>query len=108
MNPIVIQRAKKVFGLSSQLLMEDEADEIQGEAYRFSYLLLKGPKNFKSTFEEGVLYLDKEMIRQAFWSWRFDLPGTRGLSQDEMDLIDFHNEQVSRLPRKLYLKESYD
>lgn len=107
MNQLVLQRAKKVYELSGQLLIEDESDDIQGEAYRYAFLLLRGPKSFRHAFEEGVLYLEMDKIRDAFWGWRFDLPGVRGLTQEEMDLIDFHNEQVSRLPRQLYLKESY-
>ena len=56
MNQLILQRAKKVYELSGQMLMEDEFDYIQGEAY----LLLRCPKSFKLAFDEGALYLDRD------------------------------------------------
>lgn len=97
MNQLTVQRAKMVSDLSRKLLMEDEADEIQGEVYRFSYLVLRGPKNFRQAFREGMLYLDREKVYDGYWGWRFDIPGERGLTQDEVSIIDYHNEMVRAL-----------
>lgn len=108
MDRLIKQRALKIYELSRQLLMEDESDDVQGEAYRYSYLVLSGPKSFKHSFEDGRLYLEAEKIRDAFWGWRFDLPGPRGLTEDELALVEFHNEQVKQLATKLYLREGYD
>jgi hypothetical protein len=97
MNQSTIQRAKLVSELSSKLLMEDEGDDIQGEAYRFAYLILRGPKSFRQAFQDGKLYLDKEKVYDGYWGWRFDIPGVRGLAADEVIIIDYHNEMVSAL-----------
>jgi hypothetical protein len=97
MNQSTIQRAKLVSALCTNLLLEDEGDDIQGEVYRFAYLVLRGPKSFRQAFQDGKLYLDKEKIHDGYWGWRFDIPGVRGLAQDEVSLIDFHNEMVSTL-----------
>jgi hypothetical protein len=97
MNQLTIQRAKMVFELSSKLLMDDEGDDIQGEAYRFAFLVLRGPKSFKQAFSGGRLSLDKDKVYDGFWGWRFDIPGTRGLSSEEASMIDFHNQRVQEL-----------
>lgn len=107
MDLLISQRAKRIYELSSQLLLEDETDDVQGEAYRFSYLVLRGPKSFKKAFEHGRLDLEAEKIRDAFWAWRFDLQGPKGLTQEEMDLIDFHNEQVEGLQGNVYELKKY-
>jgi len=97
MSQLIIQRAKLISELTCKLLMEDEGDDIQGEAYRFSFLVLRGPKSFRQAFQAGKLYLDKEKIHDAYWAWRFDVPGTRGLSQEEASIIDYHNQMVRQL-----------
>ena len=97
MNLSIAQRAKRVSELCSQLLIEDEGDEVQVEAYRFTYLVLRGPKSFRHTFQAGSLYLDRGKIQDACWAWRFDIPGARGLTQEEVRMIDYHNEMVLTL-----------
>jgi hypothetical protein len=100
MNPLIIQRAKLVSDLTTKLLMEDEGDDVQGEAYRFSFLVLRGPKSFRQAFQIGKLYLDREKIYDGYWAWRFDIPGVRGLSQDEAIIIEHHNEMVQALEHR--------
>lgn len=97
MDKTLFERSKKIFELTSELLMEDEGDDVQGEAYRFSYLILRGPKSFKKTFQDGTLYLDQNKISDSYWSWRFDIPGTKGLMREEEDIILHHNKQVDAL-----------
>ena len=97
MNQLIMHRAKLVNELSSKLLMEDEEVDVQGEAYRFTYLILRGPKSFRQAFQEGKLYLDREKIYDGYWGWRFDIPGVSGLSAEEASIIDHHNGMVRNL-----------
>ena len=97
MSQLIIQRAKLISELTCKFLMEDEGDDIQGEAYRFTFLVLRGPKSFRQAFQSGKLYLDREKIYDGYWGWRFDIPGTRGLSQEEASMIDYHNQMVREL-----------
>ena len=96
MNEQTIARAKRIYQLSSEILVEKE-DAIQAEAYKFCYLLLRGPKQFKYAFDAGDLRLDKSKINDGYWEWRFDIPGPKGLTDEESRLIEFHNQQVEML-----------
>lgn len=98
MNEQIFSRAKKIYQLTSEILVEKE-DVIQAETYKFCYLLLRGPKQFKYAFEAGDLWLDESKIHDGYWEWRFDVPGPKGLSDEEVRLIEFHNQQVEMLDR---------
>ena len=98
MKEQIIARAKKIYQLSSEILVERE-DEIQSETYKFCYLLLRGPKQFKYAFDVGDLRLDESKIHDGYWEWRFDIPGPKGLTDEEVRLIEFHNQQVQMLEK---------
>ena len=96
MKEQIITRAKKIYTLSSEILVDRE-DEIQAEVYKFCYLILRGPKQFKYAFDVGELKLDESKINDGYWEWRFDIPGPKGLTDEETRLIEFHNQQVEML-----------
>jgi hypothetical protein len=75
--------------------MADGSDYSFGQAYRFVYLLLRGPKAYLEAFREGGdLKIDLEEIREVWWAYRSDLPGSPGLTNDEAIIVCDHNVAV--------------
>ncbi|MGK5083740.1 hypothetical protein WDW37_10590 [Bdellovibrionota bacterium FG-1] len=92
---LIRRRAETLFPiLRDELLEVPESPEL-GEAYRFVYLLLRGPRAFLSAFQNGELTLDLESIEEVYWSYRSHLPGMTGLMNEERLIIRDHNTEAS-------------
>ncbi|MDD4976751.1 MAG: hypothetical protein PHY93_20515 [Bacteriovorax sp.] len=96
-DEITRRRASTVFELTKERLLDGDENESISEAYRFSYLVLRGPRIFLGIFGDGDLYLDFDKINNGYFMLRFDLYGKKGLSEEEEQIIDIHNEETRRL-----------
>lgn len=94
---LIKRRAYIVFELTKEILMEGVENDSYAEAYRFSYLILRGPRKFLETFKNGELLLNFDLISAGYFMLRFDLAGERGLNSEEGKIILNHNEEVQRL-----------
>ncbi len=99
LDEITKRRAYVIFELLKEELMEGNGTEIQAEAFRFSFLILRGSYAFLNTFGLGNLFLDYDKISEIYFAFRCDLPGVRGLSDEEEQLISIHNGEVAELER---------
>ena len=93
------RRAYIVFEALKDELMEGGGTDLQAEAFRFSFLILRGTRAFLHSFGLGSLYLDYDKISEIYFVLRFDLPGPKGLSDEEERLIYIHNREVVTLER---------
>lgn len=96
LDEITKRRAYGVFELTKERLLEGDEDESCSEAYRFSYLVLRGPKKFLNAFGAGNLFLDLDAISSTYFMLRFDLVGPKGLTAEEEHVIYIHNEEVGK------------
>lgn len=99
LEEITKRRAYIVFEALKDELMEGGGTELQAEAFRFSFLVLKGAKAFLESFGVGSLYLDYDKISEIYYILRFDLPGAKGLSDEEEKILYVHNRAVMELER---------
>jgi hypothetical protein len=98
---ITKRRAYIVFETLKEELMEGGGTDLQAEAFRFSFLILRGSSVFLSTFGIGNLFLHYDSISEIYFLLRFDLPGAIGLSDEEEQLILVHNKAVIDLEKNL-------
>lgn len=91
------RRAYVVFETLKDELIEGGGTDTQVEAFRFSFLILRGGRAFLQSFGLGCLYLDYDKISEVYFVLRFALPGPKGLSEEEERLIYIHNKEVLAL-----------
>ncbi len=96
-DEITKRRAYTVFELTKERLLDGDEDESISETYKFSYLLLRGPRVFLDTFGAGDLYLQFDKINDGYYQLRFDLFGPKGLTAEEENVIYQHNDEVRDL-----------
>lgn len=96
---ITRRRAYLVFETLKEELMEGGGTDLQAEAFRFSFLILRGSSVFLRTFGIGNLFLHYDSISEIYFLLRFDLPGEIGLSDEEEQLILVHNQAVIDLEK---------
>lgn len=77
--------------LADYLQNEDPTDWEKGQAYRFCYLLLKGPRAFLNQFRFGDLRLCEEAIQSVYWTLRGEFPGPAELLEAERVILRDHN-----------------
>ena len=96
------ERMQILFDLTKDYLLEVDASDYDiGEAYKFSYVVLRGPRNFLNAFREGELSLDPEAIRNTLARFRRDLPDQYpDFYHEEEKFIDKHNYEVQKLKGK--------
>ncbi len=96
------ERAHAMFSLIRDYLLEEAEPSFElQESYRFSYLVLRGPRAFRDAFEQGELSLDETAINRVYWQFQRDLPGPHGLMPEEEQIIQVHNREVERLKQQL-------
>lgn len=91
------RRAFIVFEALKDELIDGGGSELQAEAFRFSFLVLRGGRAFLRSFGLGNLYLDYDKISEIYFALRFDLPGAKGLSDEEERILIIHNREVMDL-----------
>jgi hypothetical protein len=96
MKLLIESRARKVFPyLHVYLSHEDPSDPHAGSAFRLSFLLLRGPKEFLHTFRNGEMHIDPEGCDEVYFRLRDEMPGpSAGLMHEERMLIQAHNQAV--------------
>ena len=105
---ITKRRAYIIFEILKEELMEGGGTDLQAEAFRFSFLILRGSSVFLSTFGIGNLFLNYDSISEIYFLLRFDLPGGMGLSDEEEQLILIHNKAVIDLENNANINISFN
>lgn len=82
--------------LADHLQYQDPSDWVRGQAYRFCYLLLRGPRQFFDAFHHGELHFNLEAIEEVYWEFRSEIEGG-GLLHEEKTIILDHNLAVDAL-----------
>jgi|GEM_PF-5762234 len=80
--------------LADYLTFTDSGNFEKGQAYRFTYLTLKGPRAFLQTFQYGELKLDRDSIQSVYWELRGEITGPGQLLPEEEEMIARHNAEV--------------
>jgi len=97
LDSITKQRAQVVFELSKDLIRKGFADEYTKEAFRLSYLIIYGPKNYLSFFGANNLLINSDKADDGYREFRHDLVGPIGLTAEEEHIIFVHNREVEEL-----------
>jgi hypothetical protein len=79
------------------LRFRDETDYEIGEVFRFTALVILGPRRFLERFKEGCLDIDMEAVEQVYWTHQDEMPGQRGLIDEEREIIRELNQEVETL-----------
>ena len=91
------ERARTLFPVLNQHIMECNGDYMLEEGFRFVYLILKHPYAFLQAFKTGKLKIDEALVDECYWNFRFDLPGPSNLTADEREIIRNHNLEVDKI-----------
>jgi hypothetical protein len=71
------------------------------EAFKFGYLVLRGPADFLNRFGVGSLTIDVDEVVDFAWSMRHELMGGQELLPDEIEIIDEHNLEATAYERAM-------
>lgn len=94
---LIASRAKRLFPfVHNYLRYEDEADPSFGAAFKFAWLLLKGPRDYLRTFGSGELMIDADLVDDLYFQYRHELPGRPGLMNEEKIIVRDHNFEVKK------------
>ena len=93
---LIEDRARSLYPMLHRTLIEN-SDYMLEECFRYVFLVLKRPKAFFDAFKNGSLSIDEALVEQAFWSFRFDMPGISSLMSEERELIRTHNLEVAKI-----------
>ena len=97
-DEITKRRAFTVFELTKERLLDGDEDDSISESYRLSFLILRGAGKFLEIFgENDSLYLDYDKISDGYFKLRFNLIGSKGLTENEEQIISIHNQETSEL-----------
>ena len=89
---LIRRRAEFLFPMLRDYLMQDGADFVSGEGFKYAFLVLRGPKAYLNTFESGELKINPDAIDEILWTLRSsDFPGVLCLCDEEKELITQHN-----------------
>lgn len=95
---MIRHRAEKIGRLASHLLMDYDEDIESVAAFKYAYLALRAPRAYLNQFRDSDLHIEIESVESFLWRYQerlFGVGRTR-LLPEEIDLIAFHNEQVSQ------------
>lgn len=101
---LILSRAERILPyLADFLSHENSACHLKGSAYRFGYLLVRGPREYLQAFQHGELHIDAEAVEEVYWELRGEMPGPHGLMPDERIILRDHrvavDEHLSRHQR---------
>ena len=77
--------------LADYLQHQDSGDWEKGQAYRFVYLLLRGPRAFLEQFRFSDMRVCEEAIQSVYWELRGEFPGPGELLSEERIILRDHN-----------------
>jgi hypothetical protein len=64
-----------------------------GEAFKWCYLVLYGPKRFLEKFREAKLLIELNDIRNVYTDYNEYIGGKYGLMDEEIEMIKIHNHE---------------
>ena len=92
---LIQSRARRLAPYLADFLQnEDSADFDRGQTYKFTYLILKGPRKYFEQFQYGEMQLDRESIQSIYWMLREEIPGPGQLLEAEERILANHNSEV--------------
>lgn len=98
---LIERRARILFQLSEDILLHhDDTDEVSGNSFRYSFLVLRRPKLYLQAFKDGALSIDLGLLREACWFFRDHLPGPAQLLECEEKIVIDHNLEVDQWLRQ--------
>ncbi len=97
---LIQERARQIAERAISILQdEDPGDTTAGAAFKFAFLLLRGPKAFLGRFGVGSLSIDADEVRDFCWTLRHELPGGPELSDEEIEILNEHNMESAAYER---------
>ena len=98
---LIESRASRLFPyLADHLTNVDPAAFVEGNGYRYCYLVLKGPKSYLAAFLHGELHIDEDALDSLYWTLRDEIPGPHGLLHEERELLARHGHEVDAWLRR--------
>jgi hypothetical protein len=96
------KRAEIILSITQDYLMDIDNSHFEiGEAYKYGYLVLRGPKNYLNAFKEGSLFLDLESVRSIIAKFYEEMPDKYpDLNSSEIKVIEQHNQEVATFLKK--------
>jgi 7-cyano-7-deazaguanine synthase in queuosine biosynthesis len=64
-------------------------------AFKYGWLVLRGPKAFLERFGAGALEIERAEVVDFAWTLRHELAGGSELTEEEIEIIDQHNAEAS-------------
>jgi hypothetical protein len=93
---MIRDRARAMAERAAGLLQDDPEDTTAAAAFKYGYLVLRGPADFLSRFGIGSLSIDVDEVVDFAWSMRHELVGCQELMPEEIEIIDEHNTEADR------------
>lgn len=84
---------------AAALLQDDPEDTTAAAAFKFGYLVLRGPADFLNRFRVGALTIDMDELIDFAWSMRHELVGGQQLLPEEIEIIEEHNLEATAYER---------
>ncbi len=98
---LIRDRARSMAERAAALLQDDPEDATAAAAFKFGYLVLRGPADFLNRFGIGSLTIDADEVVDFAWSMRHELMGGQELLPEEIEIIDEHNLEATAYERAM-------
>jgi hypothetical protein len=90
------ERARMIAERAISILQDEDPDDTTAlAAFKYGWLVLRGPKAFLERFGAGALEIERAEVVDFAWMLRHELPGGPEFTLAELEIIDEHNLEAA-------------
>lgn len=94
------ERARLIAERAISILQDEDPDDTTAvAAFKYGWLVLRGPKAFLERFGAGALEIERAEVVDFAWTLRHELAGEPELTPTELEIIDEHNAEAEAYVR---------